>query len=115
MVSGPKRVDIAFDAVSAMAQSNRSKAAAARVRPLSSAGQAARSRWDQGFESGFLQRRVRSELLARKPRSALVPAAVGVGQSSRDSPSTRGCVRAAGDRMAAADRRSVLRSQERLG
>jgi hypothetical protein len=56
MVSGPKRVDIAFDAVSAMAQSNRSKAAAARVRPLSSAGQAARSRWDQGFESGFLQR-----------------------------------------------------------
>jgi hypothetical protein len=58
MVSGPKRVDIAFDAVSAMAQSNRSKAAAARVRPLSSAGQAARSRWDQGFESGFLQQRV---------------------------------------------------------
>ena len=63
MVSGPKRVDIAFDAVSAMAQSNRSKAAAARVRPLSSAGQAARSRWDQGFESGFLQRGVRNELL----------------------------------------------------
>ena len=62
MVSGPKRVDIAFDAVSAMAQSNRSKAAAARVRPLSSAGQAARSRWDQGFESGFLQRGVGCEL-----------------------------------------------------
>jgi hypothetical protein len=59
-------VDIASDAVGAMAQSNRNKAAAARVRPLSSAGRAARSRWDYGFESGFLQR---TAFLAKQPAS----------------------------------------------
>ena len=84
MVSGPKRVDIAFDAVSAMAQSNRSKAAAARVRPLSSAGQAARSRWDQGFESGFLQRRVWCEPGAAHPGK--------LERRRRRKPATFGCL-----------------------
>jgi hypothetical protein len=42
---------------------------------------------------------------ARKPRSALVPAAVGVGQSSRDSPPTRGYVRTEDARGALQQRR----------